>query len=72
MGSSNGGCCDKSRDDYGEKRYESVWTKTPVGDYSGEPNFLSASVYNQLINEMNINKNNIQNKWCTMQLFTTC
>lgn len=60
MGSSNGGCCDKSHDDYEEKHYKSVWTKTPVGEYGGEPNFLSAAVYNQLINEMYINKNNIQ------------
>lgn len=52
-------CCDKSQDNE-EKHFKSVWTKTSVGEYSGEPNFLSASVYNQLINEMNINKNNIQ------------
>jgi hypothetical protein len=39
--------------------YKSVWTKTPTGDYSGEPNYLSADVFNLLINEMQINKNNI-------------
>lgn len=39
--------------------YKSVWTKTPTGDYSGEPNYLSADVFNLLINEMQTNKNNL-------------
>lgn len=46
---------DKDRNNY----YRSVWTKTSTGDYSGEPNFLSADVFNLLISEMQTNKNNI-------------
>ena len=39
--------------------YRSVWVKTPTGDYGGEPNYLSADVFNLLINEMQTNKDNL-------------
>lgn len=39
--------------------YRSRWTKTPTGDYGGEPNYLSADVFNLLINEMQTNKDNL-------------
>lgn len=39
--------------------YRSVWVKTPTGDYTGEPNYLSADVFNLLINEMHANRNNL-------------
>ena len=39
--------------------YRSTWTKTPTGDYGGEPSYLSADVFNLLISEMQTNKNNI-------------
>lgn len=42
--------------------YRSVWVKTPTGDYGGEPNYLSADVFNLLINEMHTNRNNLVNK----------
>ena len=46
---------DKDRNEY----YRSVWVKTPTGDYTGEPNFLSADVFNLLISEMNANRDNL-------------
>lgn len=42
--------------------YRSRWAKTPTSDYGGEPNFLSADVFNLLISEMQTNKNNLVNK----------
>ena len=49
---------DKDRNYY----YRSRWAKTPTGDYSGEPNYLSADVFNLLINEMHTNRNNLITK----------
>lgn len=49
---------DKDRNEF----YRSAWAKTPTGDYTGEPNYLSADVFNLLINEMHTNRNNLVNK----------
>ena len=42
--------------------YRSVWVKTPTGDYGGEPNYLSADVFNLLISEMQTNKDNFSRR----------
>ena len=55
---SNGSRREDSKDEY----YRSVWTKTPTSDYGGEPNYLSADVFNLLINEMNANRDNLTRK----------
>ena len=51
----NSGRSDSDRNEI----YRSAWAKTPTGDYSGEPNYLSADVFNLLINEMQTNKDNL-------------
>ena len=48
-------CCDKSNDK-DSTAYKSIWVKDPVGDYGGEPSYLSAETYNTLLYEMNYNK----------------
>lgn len=52
---SNGSSRGDSKDQY----YRSVWTKTPTSDYGGEPNYLSADVFNLLISEMNTNRDSL-------------
>ena len=54
----NGSGKKDSKDQY----YRSTWAKTPTSDYGGEPNYLSADVFNLLISEMQANKNNLTNK----------
>lgn len=60
MGRSNGDCCDKSSECFKEKQWRSIWVVDNPGTYGGEPNFLSAATFNQLIDEMNTNKRNIE------------
>ena len=64
MGSrNNGGCCDKSSEGNHVTNYKSIWVKSPDGgNYGGEPNYLSAYHYNQLLAEMVANKANINTK----------
>jgi hypothetical protein len=54
----NSGRSDSDRNEI----YRSAWAKTPTGDYTGEPNYLSADVFNLLINEMHANRNNLVTK----------
>ena len=54
----NGSGKKDSKDQY----YRSTWAKTPTSDYGGEPNYLSADVFNLLISEMQANKDNLTRK----------
>lgn len=53
-------CCDRSRDFEKEKKWRSIWVVDNPGMFNNEPNFLSAATFNQLIDEMNTNKRNIE------------
>ena len=51
-------CCDKSTPKEGDP-YKCTYIKSNDGEYKGEPDYLSAYHYNQLLINMSINKNNL-------------